>query len=110
VKLPSGLAFEKTGKESQVVPVQPAPDTFFDDPLPDINPGFSTFAERFRLICDLLDNGPAKSAAIRIAALKRILGYDNTSLRDGARKLHCSPSTLHLAVNAILKGMKSNSF
>lgn len=110
MKLPHGLAFEKKGNESQVVPIQPAPDVFFDDPFPIPEPGYADFSERFRIICDLLDTGPQKSAAIRIAALKRILGYDNTSLRDGARLLHCSPSTLHAAVRTILKGMKSNTF
>ena len=104
------LAFQRTGKKGEVVPVQPAPEVFFDDPAPVTDTDFTDFAVRFRIICDLLDEGPPKSAAIRIAALRRVLGYDRSSLREKTRELRCSPSTLHAAVKAILEGMKSNSF
>jgi hypothetical protein len=108
--LPRSLAYDRTGVRVEIVPIQPPPETFFDDSLPPTDRDYADFAERFRIICDLLEQGPPKSAAIRIAALRRVLGYDRSSLRQKTRELNCSPSTLHTAVKAILRGMKSNSF
>ena len=66
-------------------------------------------AELLRWTCAALE-GPDKSAVIRIAALRRAAGIDRTSLREAARKLHCSPDTLARAVQAIQAGIKSNTF
>ena len=104
------LAYENTGGRTEVVQVQPPPESCFDESLPVRDESFDDFAERFRIVCDLLEKGPAKSAAIRIAALRRVLGYDRSSLREKTAELRCSPSTLHAAVKTILRGMKSNSF
>jgi len=101
--LPRNLAFE--GKE--VVPVAPPPDEFFDDPPPALRQGIADNAEILRAVCDLLD-GPAKSSAVRVAALRRLAGVDKTPLREAARKASCSPATLLTAKRAIEQSLKLN--
>jgi hypothetical protein len=103
--LPRGLAFE--GKA--VVPVAPGPDKFFDDMPESVQGSVADSAEILRAICDLLD-GPAKSTAVRVAALRRLAGVDKSPLRHAARKVSCSPATLLTAKKAIEQALKLNAF
>jgi hypothetical protein len=103
--LPRGMAFEV----KQVVPVAPPPDKYFDDVPEPIQASIADSVELLRAICDLLD-GPAKSTAARVAALRRIAGRDKTPLREAARKASCSPATLLTAKRAIEQALKLNTF
>ena len=103
--LPRGLAFEGNA----VVPIAPAPSKFFDDVPEATQASVADSAEMLRAVCDLLD-GPAKSSAVRVAALRRLAGVDKTPLRQAARKVSCSPATLLTAKRAIEQALKLNTF
>ena len=102
--LPRNLAFE--GK--QVVPVAPPPDRYFDDSPEPTQGSVADSAEILRAVCDLLD-GPAKSSAVRVAALRRLAGVDKSPLRQAARKVSCSPATLSTAIKSIEQSLKLNT-
>ena len=57
---------------------------------------FETYANR---VLDVLD-GPPRTSAARVAALRRIMGRDDRPLRAIAGEIGCSVSTLHDAVKA----------
>ena len=93
---------------SKLVPtVEPV---YFDDEPEPTSDSSADRAELFRKICDILEDGPDKSAAVRIAALRRVAGIDTSPLRESARKLGCSHTALADAVKAIQVGLKSDSF
>ena len=91
-------------------PVPTVEPVFFDDAPEPTSASAEDRAELFRKICDILEAGPDKSAAIRIAALRRVAGFDASPLRESARKLGCSHTALADAVKAIQVGLKSDSF
>jgi hypothetical protein len=95
--LPRGYAFEGDGKDVRAVPFtmpevdrEPEPETV--TPPRD----FETYANR---VLDVLD-GPPRTSAARVAALRRIMGRDDRPLRAIAGEIGCSVSTLHDAVKA----------
>lgn len=102
--LPRGLAFEG----NYVVPVQSAPNSFFDDD--EIEPDQpeeigteDTRAETLRAVVELLADFPPKKAPIGLAALRKVLHYDTRTIREIAGQLRCPPATLHDAVTLIKK-------
>ena len=107
--LPRGLGFEGEGANKRAVPVELPPSSFFDDAPAPVETTFAEAVELLRWTCTVLA-GPDKSAHIRTGALARVAGLDRTSLREAARKLHCSPDTLSRAMYAIQTGLKSNAF
>jgi hypothetical protein len=90
---PRGHAFENDA----IVPTTDAA-VYFDDPP---EPDDATRAAIFRAVCDMLTDGPGKSVALRLAALRRIAGHDQRPLRDIAADQKVSVSTLHAAIGAI---------
>lgn len=95
--LPRGYAFEGDGANCRAVPFtmpevdrEPEPETV--TPPRD----FETYANR---VLDVLD-GPPKTSAARVAALRRIMGRDDRPLRAIAGEIGCSVSTLHDAIKA----------
>jgi len=95
--LPRGYAFEGEGKDVRAVPFT----------MPDVDPelepetvtpprDFETYASR---VLDVLD-GPPRTCAARVAALRRIMGRDDRPLRAIADEIGCSVSTIHDAIKA----------
>jgi hypothetical protein len=107
--LPPGMAFEGDGPDKRAVPVVMPADRFFDDEPDPAQGSLADNAEILRAVCSLLD-GPAKTTAVRVAALRRLAGVDRTPLRHAARKVSCSPATLLAAKKAIEQALKLNTF
>ena len=96
--LPRGYAFEGEGNDVRAVPFtmpevdrEPEPET--------VTPSRSwdTFLTRVLAVLE----GPPRTSAVRVAALKRVAGMDNDRpLRAIAGEIGCSVSTLHDALKA----------
>jgi hypothetical protein len=95
MSLPRGYAFEGEGEEVRAVPV--VDPVYHDDAETAAPPrDFETYAERLLSVLE----GPPKTSAARVAALRRIMGRDARPLRAIAGEIGCSISTLHDAIRA----------
>jgi hypothetical protein len=94
--LPRGIAYEGEGEARQAVPFV-MPEVYQADAE---NAGPSRPWDIFlNRVLDVLE-GPPKSAAVRIAAVKRIAGRDDRTLRVISAELGCPLSSLHDAIKA----------
>jgi hypothetical protein len=105
VSLSKSYAFEGGDDKARVVPVQPAQDSFYDDP-PEADDDKDRAELLFR-ICDLIARGPRKSFPVRLAALRMIAGHEPRPVRAVADELDVSHSTVLAAVAAIKERLKS---
>jgi hypothetical protein len=75
-----------------VVPAVMPPD-FADAPPPD-DASRTDRVELFRRVITILEDGPARSMAVRLATLKYLWKIEGLSLRNAAKKANCNLSAL----------------